>query len=140
VYENSLPRRIFRPKWNEVTGGWRKLHNEDLHDLYYSPFIIRIIKYSRMIWVGHVARKEREDVFMWVIAGKPGIIKPKTRHGLMNNIKMDVGGIGRGDVDWMGLVQNRDKWRALVNAVMNLRVPLKFWESFEWLHNWWDLE
>jgi hypothetical protein len=49
-------RRIFGPKWDEVTGGWRKLHNEELHNLYSSPSIIRIIKSMRMRWAGHVAR------------------------------------------------------------------------------------
>jgi hypothetical protein len=56
VLENMLPRRIFRPKRDEVTGGWRKLHNEELHDLYSSPSIITMIKSRRMRLVGHVAR------------------------------------------------------------------------------------
>jgi hypothetical protein len=56
VFENKVLRRIFGPKRDEVTGGWRKLHNEELHDLYYSPSIIRTIKSRRMRWAGHVAR------------------------------------------------------------------------------------
>jgi hypothetical protein len=56
VFENRALRRIFGPKGNEVAGGWRKLHNEDLRDLYSSPSIIRIIKSRRMRWAGHVAR------------------------------------------------------------------------------------
>jgi hypothetical protein len=56
VFENSVLRRIFGPKRDEVTGGWRKLHNEDLHGLYSSPSIVRVIKTRRMRWAGHVAR------------------------------------------------------------------------------------
>jgi hypothetical protein len=56
VFENKVLRRIFGPKRDEVTGGWRELHNEELHDLYSSPSIIRIIKSRRMQWAGHVAR------------------------------------------------------------------------------------
>jgi hypothetical protein len=56
VFENRVLRRIFGLKRDEVTGEWRKLHNEELHDLYSSPSIIRIIKSRRMIWAGHVAR------------------------------------------------------------------------------------
>jgi hypothetical protein len=58
VFENRVSRRIFGPKRDEVTGDWRKLHNEELHNLYSSPSIIRIIKLRRMRWVGHVARME----------------------------------------------------------------------------------
>jgi hypothetical protein len=56
VFENKMLRRIFGSKRDEVTGGWRKLHNEELRDLYSSPIIIRIIKSRRMMWAGHVAR------------------------------------------------------------------------------------
>jgi hypothetical protein len=56
VFEKRVLRRIFGPKWNGVTGGWRKLHNEELRDLYSSPSIIRIIKSRKMGWAGHVAR------------------------------------------------------------------------------------
>jgi hypothetical protein len=56
VIENRVLRRIFGPKTDEVEGGWRKLHNEELHDVNYSPSIIRIIKSRRMMWAGHVAR------------------------------------------------------------------------------------
>jgi hypothetical protein len=69
VFENRMLRRIFGPKRDEVTGEWRKLHNEELHDLYSSPSIIRIIKSRRMRWAGHVARMgEAERVY--IIGGK----------------------------------------------------------------------
>jgi hypothetical protein len=55
VFENRVLRRIFGPKRDEVTGGWRKLHNEELHGLYSSPSIVRVIKARRMRWAGHVA-------------------------------------------------------------------------------------
>jgi hypothetical protein len=60
VFENRVLRRIFGPGWDEVTGDWRKLHNEELHNLYSSPNIIRMIKSRRMRWAGHVARMEEE--------------------------------------------------------------------------------
>jgi hypothetical protein len=64
VFENRALRRIFGPKWDEVTGGWRKLHNEKLHDLYSSLSIIRMIKPRRMRWVGHVARMGRRGLLI----------------------------------------------------------------------------
>jgi hypothetical protein len=61
VFENRVLRRIFGPKRDEVTGRWRKLHNEELHDLYFSPSIMRLIKSRRMRWAGHVARMGEEE-------------------------------------------------------------------------------
>jgi hypothetical protein len=78
VFENRLLRRIFGPKGDEMTGGWRRLHNEELHGLYSSPSIIRVMVLEEM---------------------------------------------GVGDVDWIHLAQDRDRWRALVDTVMNLWVP-----------------
>jgi len=72
VFENRVPRRIYGPRRDEVTREWRKLHNEELNDLYCSPNIVRVIKSSRMSWAGHVARiGERRDVYR-VLLGKPG--------------------------------------------------------------------
>jgi hypothetical protein len=62
VFENRVLRRIFGPKRDEVTGGWRKLHNEELQNLYSSPNIIRMIKSRRMKWAGHVARMGRSEM------------------------------------------------------------------------------
>jgi hypothetical protein len=127
VFENKVLRRIFGPKRDEVTGGCSKLHNEELRDLYSSPSIITITKSSRMRWAGHVARMgEKRNVFR-LLVGKPEGKRPRSRsrsrRRLVDNIKMDLVQIGWGGVDWIGLVQDRDKWRTLVNAVMNLRVP-----------------
>jgi hypothetical protein len=71
VFENKVLRRIFGPKWDEVTGGWRKLHNEELRDLYFSASTIRIIKSRRMRWAGHVARMGEKRNAYKLLVGKP---------------------------------------------------------------------
>ena len=71
VFENKVLRRIFGPRRNEVTGEWRRLHNEELNDLYSSPNIVRVIKSRRMRWAGHVARMGEERVVYRVLVGKP---------------------------------------------------------------------
>jgi hypothetical protein len=108
-----------------VTGGWRKLHNEELHNLYSSSSIVRIIKSRRMRWAGHVARMgEKRNVYR-LLVGKPERKSPlgRPRRRWIDNIKTDLLEIGLNVVDWIGLTQDRYSWRALVNAVMNLRVP-----------------
>jgi hypothetical protein len=106
-----------------VTGEWRKLHNEELRDLYPSPRIIRIIKSKRMKFAGHVARIEARNVFGSFVE-KPEGKRPlgRPRRGWVENIRIYLGEVGWGDVDWIGLAQDRDKWRAVVKAVMNLLV------------------
>jgi hypothetical protein len=108
-----------------VTGGWRKLHNEELNNLYSSPSIIRIIKSRRMKWAGHVARLgEKRNVYRLSV-GKPEGKRPlgRPRRRWIDNIKMDLLEIGVNVVDWICLAQDRYRWRALVNSVMDLRVP-----------------
>jgi hypothetical protein len=108
-----------------VTEGWRKLHNVELHNLYSSPSVIKIIKSRRMGWVGHVARMgEKWNVYR-LLVGKPEGKRPLgiPRRKWIDNIKMDLLEIGVSVVDWIGLAQDRYRWRALVNAVMNLWVP-----------------
>jgi hypothetical protein len=123
VFENRVLRRIFGPNRDEVTGEWRKLHNEELRDLYSSPSIIRIIKSKGMEWAGHVARVEQESNAYRLLVGKPEGRRPLGRPRRWNNIKMDLGEVGWGDVDWTGVAQDRNRWRALVNSVLKLRVP-----------------
>jgi hypothetical protein len=117
--------RIFGPKRDGVAGGWRKLHNEELHNLYTSPSIIRIIKSRRMRWAGHMARMgEKRNVYR-LLVGKPEGKRPlgRPRRRWIDNIKMDFLEKGLNVVDWIGFAQDRYRWRALVNSVMNLRVP-----------------
>jgi hypothetical protein len=125
VFENRVLRRIFGPKRDRVTGGWRKLHNEELHNLYSSPSIIRIMKLRRMRWAGHVAQiGEKRNVYKLLIRkpeGKRPLGRPKRRW--IDNIKMDLLERGLSVVNWIGLAQDRYRWRALVNSVMNLWVP-----------------
>jgi hypothetical protein len=125
VFENRVLRRIFGPKVVGVTRGWRKLHNEELHNLYSSPSIVRIIKSRRMRWAGHVARMgEKRKVYRLLVGkteGKRPLGRPRSRW--IDDIKMDLLEIGLNVVDWIGLAQNRYRRRALVNSVMNLRVP-----------------
>jgi hypothetical protein len=121
--ENRVLRRRFGPKRDEVTGEWRKLHNEELHNLYSSPDIIRQIKSKRMRWAGNVARmgKERKvyNVLMEKFEGKRPLGRPRRRWE--DGIRMDLREIGLGGVDWIRLA-HRDQWRAVVSVVMNLRV------------------
>jgi transcription termination factor 2 len=122
---NRVLRRIFGPKRDGVTGGWRKLHNEELHNLYSLPSIIRIIKSRRMRWAGHVARMEEKRNVYRLLVGKPEGKRPlgRPRRRWIDNIKMVILEIGLDVVDWVGLSQVGYSWRALVNSVMNLQVP-----------------
>jgi hypothetical protein len=124
VFENRVLRRIFGLKRDEVTGEWRKLHNEELRDLYSSPSIIRIIKSIKMRWVGYVARMgEKRDAY-GLLVGKPEGRRPlgRPRRRWVDNVRMDLGKVGWDDVDWIGLAKDRNRWRALVNWILNLRV------------------
>jgi len=125
VFENGVLRRIFGPKRDEVTGEWRKLHNEELNVLYSSPNIVRVIKSRRMRWAEHVARRGEERgvyrVLVWKPVGKRPLWRPRRRWE--DNIKMDLREIGCGGMDWIELAQDRDRWRALVNVAMKLPVP-----------------
>ena len=108
-----------------VTAEWRKLHNEELNDLYSSPNIVRVIKSRRMRWAGHVARMEEGRGVHKVLVGKPELKRPlgRPRRRWEDNIKMDLEEVGRGCGDWMELAHDRDRWRALVSTVMIFGVP-----------------
>ena len=125
VFENMVLRRIFGPRREEVTEEWRRLHNEELNDLYSSPNIVRVIKSRIMRWAGHVAHMGEERRVYRVLVGKPEGKRPLGRPGRrwVNNIRMDLQEVGCGYMDWIGRAQDRDKWRTLVSAVMNLRIP-----------------
>jgi hypothetical protein len=117
--------RIFGPKRDEVTGESRKFHNEELRDLYSSPSKIRIIKSRKMRWAVHLAHMGEKRSAYRLLVGKPEGKRPlgRPRRRWVNNIRMNLGEVGWGDVDWIGLAQDRNKWRAVVNSVLNLRVP-----------------
>jgi hypothetical protein len=117
VFENRVLRRIFGPKRDEETGGWRKLHNEELHNLYFHPGIIRMFKSRRMRWAGQVARMGKKRNAYRMLVGKSEGKRPlgRARCRWMDNIEM-----GLREID---MAQDKDQWRALVNTVLNLRVP-----------------
>ena len=101
----------------EVTGEWRKLHNEELSDLYSLASIVRVVKSRRMRWAGTGVHR----VLVGIHEGKKPLGRPRRRWE--DNIKKDLQEVGGGCGDWMELAQDRDRWRALVNTVMNFRVP-----------------
>ena len=123
-FENRVLRRVFGHKRDEVIEELRKLHNEELRDLYSLPNIVRVVKSRRMRWAGHVARMGEGRGVHRVLVEKPEGKRPlgRPRRRWEDNIKMDLREVG-GSEDWMELAQDRDRCRALVNTVMNLRVP-----------------
>jgi hypothetical protein len=122
VFQNRVLRRIFGLKRDELTGVWSKLHNEELHNLYSSPDIIRQNKSRRMRSAGHVARIRGEEIVLG-FGGKSRRKEPlcRPRHRWEDGIRTNLREIGWG-VDWIQLPHDRDRWRAVVNAVMKLRL------------------
>jgi hypothetical protein len=125
VFENRVLRRIFGPKMAEVTGGWRKLHDEELHNLYTSPSIIRMVTSRRMRWAEHVARMGENMNACRILVRNAEGERPlgRQRHRWVDNIKMHLIEIGWNGVHWIDMAQDRGQWRAFVNTVLNLRVP-----------------
>jgi hypothetical protein len=112
------------PQRGKVTGEWRKLHSGELHNLHSSPDIVRQIKSRRMRWAGHVARMgEGRNVYRVLVGKSEGKnhLKDQGVDGRMGS-KWTLGKLVGGCVEWIDLAQDRDRWRAVVNAVMNLRV------------------
>jgi hypothetical protein len=105
--------------------GRRKLHNDELHSLYSSPNIVRVIKSRRMRWAGHVACMGEGRCVYRVLVGRPEGKRPlgRPRRRWDNNITMDLSEIGIEGAKWIQLAQDRVQRRAFVNTVMNLRVP-----------------
>ncbi|KDR23576.1 hypothetical protein L798_12400 [Zootermopsis nevadensis] len=114
--------RIFGPR-REDDGGWRKLHNDELKNLYSSPNIVGLIKSRRMRWAKHVARMDGTRGVHRVLVGKPEGKRPlgRPRRRWEDNLRRDLWEMGVGG-DWILLAQDRVRWRALVNSVMNLWV------------------
>ena len=125
MFENMVLRKIFGPRRDEVRGEWRRLHNAELNDLYSSLNIVRVKKSRRMRWAGHVARMGEERVVYRMLVGKPEGRRPlgRPRRRWVDNIRMDLQEVGCVYMDWIGLAQDRESWRTLVSALMNLRVP-----------------
>jgi hypothetical protein len=124
VFGNRVLRRIFRPEREEVARSRTRLHNEELHNLYTSSNIIRVIKSRRMRWAGHVARAEEKRNEYIILVGKPEgkrLIR-RLRHRWEDNITMNLREIGWESVDWIHVTQNMDQLEgggALVNMVTN---------------------
>jgi hypothetical protein len=120
VFENRVLRGIFGPKRDEVTGEWRRLHNEELYDKYSSQNIIRVIKSRRMRWAGHVALMGEGRGAYRILVGRPEGRRPlgRPKRTWEDIIKMGLQEVGWGGMDWIDMAQDRDRWRALVNAVM----------------------
>ena len=123
VFEDMVL-RIFGPRRDEATEERKRLRNKELNDLYSSPNIVRVIKSRRMRSAGHVACMGEERGVYMVLVGNPEGRRPlgRPRRRWVDNIRMDLQEVGYGYVDWIGLAQDRDRWRTLVSAVMNLRV------------------
>jgi len=103
VFENMVLRRIFGPRRDEVTGEWRRMHKEELNDLYSSPNIVRVTKLRRMRWAGHVARMGEERGVYRVLVGKAEGKRPlgRPRRRWVDNIRMFLQKVRYG-LDWAG--------------------------------------
>jgi hypothetical protein len=124
VFGNRVLRRMYGPK-SDDNWSWRKLHNNEIHGLYSSTYIIMVIKSRQMRWAGHVARMEEERGVYSVLVWRPERKKPlgRPRHRWEDNIKINLREIGIDGPNWIRLDQDRVRLLAFVNMVTNLRVP-----------------
>jgi hypothetical protein len=122
--ENRVLRRILGPK-REEDGSWRKLYNDELHSLYSSPNIARVIKSRRMGLARHVARMSEGKGVYRVLIGRPEGKRPlgRPRRRWEDNIKIDLREMGIDGANWIQLAQDSVRWRAFVGTVVNLRAP-----------------
>jgi hypothetical protein len=122
VFENIVLRRIFGPK-REEDGSWRKV--DELHSLYSSQNIVRVIGSRRLRWAGHVASIGEGSGVYRVLVGRPEGKRPlgRPRRRWEDNVKLDLMAIGIDGANWIRLAQDRVQWRAFVNTVMNVWVP-----------------
>lgn len=125
VFENKVLRKIYGPKRDEMTGEWRRLHNEELHGLYDSPDVVKIMKSKRLRWAGHVARMREKRRLYSILVGRPDGKRPlgRPRRRWEDNIRRDLREVGVRDENWLDTAQDRIQWRTFVTAAMNLRVP-----------------
>jgi hypothetical protein len=123
VFDNRVLRRIYGPKRDEVTAKWRKLHIEELHNLYSSPDIIKQIKSRRMRWAGHVARIGEDRKVYKVLGEKPEGKRPlgRPRHRWEDGLRIDLKERLDGGEDWFQVAQDREQWQLVVNAMMNFQ-------------------
>jgi hypothetical protein len=128
VFEEKELGRKFGPKRKEKVGGWGKLHNEELHDLYTAPNITKVIKSRTVRWAEHATLMEKMRNVYNISVGKPERKRSlrRPRHRWEDNIRTDLRETEWEDVDWIHLAQERDKRWALVKTVMNLRVTSSF--------------
>jgi len=127
MYSVLWPKRFIagiltrRPVFDPGESMWDLWQSQGLFSQYY----VRVIKSRRMRWVGHVARMGEERGVYRVLVGKPEGRRPlgSPRRRWVGNIRLDLQEVGCGYMDWIGLAQDRDRWRTLVSAVMNVRVP-----------------
>jgi hypothetical protein len=124
VFENRVLRKIFGPKRGE-DGLWRKLHNDELHNLNSSPNIVRVIKSRKMKWVGHVVHMGEGRGVYRVLVGRPKGKRPlgRPRYRWEDNIMIDLREMEIEGANWIRLAQDRVQWWAFVNMVMKLQVP-----------------
>jgi hypothetical protein len=139
VFENRVLRSLFCPKKDEVMGGWRKLHNEELHDLYSSPSIIRIIKLRKIRWTGHMVQmREKRNMYRFLVANPLGKRPGRSRRRWVDNIKMDHVEVGWCGGDWIGVAQ--EQMESSCEYANESSIFIKCWETILWLDNRWALK